>query len=157
MPTRRDFLKGLGGALGAVVLTSSCNSCGGGNRRSDSSIPNGYQFYRVLTTGDPLPGGNTLFAMPGAVMINNRSEVFVYGLDQADKNGFYELLMDFDRTKPSVLRTRKVIREGDVLQDSKIVDQVTSGDVNDLGSFAAAAENDGRPFGTVPGTREGRL
>jgi len=141
MATRRDFLKGLGGALGAVVLTSSCGSGGGSSSNNNTSlIPNGYRFFRVLTTGDPLPEGNTLFAMPGAAMINSRNELFVYGLDQADRSGFYELLLDFGGSRPAVLRARKVIREGDVLKDSKVVDQVTSGDVNDLGSFAAVVK-----------------
>lgn len=138
MVTRRDVLKGIGGALGSVILTSSCGRGGGGSSGTPTAaIPNGYRFFRIMSTGDQLPGGNTLMAMPGAAMVTARREIYFYGMDQTDANGFYELLVDFDAARPVVIRTRKVVREGDVLNDSKEVVQINAGDVNNQGSFAA--------------------
>lgn len=137
---RRDFMKLMGGALGGVALAS----CGG--RSSDEApiapIPNGYTFYKIASSGDPLPGGNTLGAIPGAVMLNSANEVHFYGIDQTNTNGFYELLIDFNGSRPVVVQTRKVVREGDVLKDSKVVSRVNMGDTNRHGSFAATIQTD---------------
>lgn len=140
MINRRDFMKLMGGALGAVTLTSC------GSRRSDDEpiapIPNGYTFYKIISSGDPLPGGNTLGAIPGTVMINSNNEIYFYGMDQSDTNGYYELTIDYNGSKPAVVKTRKVIREGDTLNDSKVVSKITMGDMNDHGSFAAVIHTD---------------
>ena len=52
---RREFLGTLGSALGGVTLI------GGGNflLGQSAALPSGYKFYRVLTTGQPLPIGKT--------------------------------------------------------------------------------------------------
>lgn len=142
MATRRDFIKGLGGALGAVVLTSSCGSGGGTAGSPPVPIPNGYRFFRIISSGDSLPGGNTLAAIPGVAMLNDRSEVYFYGSDQTEANGFYELLMDFSGSRPTLLQQRRVVREGDRLRDSKTVSQIQMADVNNRGSFAAILHTD---------------
>jgi hypothetical protein len=149
MPTtRRDFIKGLGGALGAVVLTSSCGSGGdGGGKTISPPIPNGYRFYKVKSTGDSLPAGNKLAAMPGAVMVNNRDEIFFYGADETHANGFYELLIDYGGSRPVILQERKVVREGDVLKDSKKVSKISTADINDGGSFATVLHTDDKLSG----------
>lgn len=138
---RRDFIKLLGGALGAVTLTS----CGGRSSSDEAPIapiPNGYTFYKVLSSGDDLPGGNTLGAIPGTVMINNMKEVYFYGMDQTNTNGFYEVQVDFGGSRPKVVQTRKVVREGDELKDKKVVSQINMGDMNNQGSFAATIQTD---------------
>lgn len=141
MVKRRDFIKLMGGALGSVALTSC-----GHDRYSDeppiAPIPNGYLFYRLISSGDTLPGGNTLGAIPGSVMINNAGEVYFYGMDQTETNGFYELLIDFNGSRPTVEQMRKVVREGDVLNDSKVVSQINMADTNRHGSFAATVLTD---------------
>lgn len=141
MVKRRDFLKLMGGSLGAVALTS----CGNGSHSNEppiAPIPNGYIFYKVLSSGASLPGGNTLGGIPGTVMLNNLNEIYFYGMDQTETNGFYELLIDFNGSRPTVAQTRKVVREGDVLNDSKVVSQINMADMNNHGSFAATVLTD---------------
>lgn len=145
---RRDFMKVLGGALGAVTLTTSCGSSGGGTVQSTvTPIPNGYRFFKIISSGAALPGGNTLSGIPGTVMLNDAHEVHFYGLDQTTANGFYELRMDFGGSRPTVTQLpRKVVREGDVLKDKKEVSRINMGDVNNQGSFAAVLQtNDNLP------------
>jgi len=142
---RRDFMKVLGGALGAVTLTSSCSDNGSGS--AVTPIPNGYRFFKIISSGAALPGGNTLSGIPGTVMLNDAQEVHFYGLDQTTANGFYELRMDFGGSRPTVTQPpRKVVREGDVLKDKKEVSRINMGDVNSQGSFAAILQtNDNLP------------
>lgn len=141
MIKRRDFIKLMGGALGAVALTS-CGNSGNSGEAPIAPIPNGYRFYKVVSSGDALPGGNTLGAIPGTVTINDMNEVYFYGLDQTKTNGFYEVQVDFDGSRPKVVKTRKVVREGDELKDKKVVSQVNMADTNDHGSFAATIQTD---------------
>ena len=141
MVKRRDFLKLMGGSLGAVAL-SSCGHGNHSNKPPIAPIPNGYIFYKVISSGASLPGGNTLGAIPGTVMINSNNEIYFYGMDQTDTNGYYELTVDYDGTKPTVVQVRKVVREGDSLNDSKVVSKIISGDMNDEGSFAAVIQAD---------------
>lgn len=139
MIKRRDFIKLMGAALGAVVLTS-CGDSQNSDEPPIAPIPNGYLFYKIISSGDPLPDGNVLGAIPGSVMINNAGEVYFYGMDQTETNGFYELLIDFNGSRPTVEQMRKVVREGDVLEDSKEVVQINMADTNRHGSFAATVQ-----------------
>ena len=141
MMKRRDFIKLMGGALGAVALTS-CGNNGSSDETPVAPIPNSYKFYKVVSSGAALPGGNTLGAIPGTVSINDRNEVYFYGLDQTDTNGFYEVQVDFGGSRPKVLQTRKVVREGDELKDKKVVSQINMADMNNHGSFAATIQTD---------------
>ncbi|MBU0970854.1 MAG: hypothetical protein KKC20_09420 [Proteobacteria bacterium] len=141
MIKRRDFIKLMGGALGAVALTS-CRDSESSDEPPIAPIPNGYIFYKIISSEDNLPDGNILDAIPGTVMLNDANEVFFYGVDQTDTNGFYELLMDFNGSRPTVERKRKVIREGDVLKDAKVVSQIKVADTNGLGSFATTVLTD---------------
>lgn len=75
-------------------------------------------------------------------MLNNLNEVYFYGNDQTETNGFYELLIDFNGSRPTVEQKRKVVREGDVLNDSKVVSRVNMADMNNHGSFAATVLTD---------------
>lgn len=140
MINRRDFIKLMGGALGGVAL-ASC-----GSRSSDEAqiapIPNGYAFYKVVSSGISLPGGHTLGAIPGTVMLNDRNEIYFYGMDETETNGYYELTIDYGGSRPKVETMRKVVREGDALNNSKTVSQITVGDTNSRGSFAAVLHTD---------------
>lgn len=93
-------MKLMGGALGGVAL-ASC-----GSRSSDEAqiapIPNGYAFYKVVSSGISLPGGHTLGAIPGAVMLNDRNEIYFYGMDETETNGYYELTIDYGGSRPKV-------------------------------------------------------
>lgn len=133
-------MKLMGGALGGVAL-ASC-----GSRSSDEAqiapIPNGYTFYKVVSSGTSLPGGHTLGGIPGTVSINDRNEVYFYGLDQTNTNGFYEVQVDFGGSRPQVVQTRKVVREGDELKDKKVVSRINMADMNNHGSFAATIQTD---------------
>jgi hypothetical protein len=65
---RRDFLRKLGTALGGVTLI------GGGSNLllGQTALPSGYRFYRVLTTGKPLPfGTNPVKTVGAAVMLGS--------------------------------------------------------------------------------------
>src|ERR1035437_4071892 len=137
MLKRRDFIKVLGGVIGAVTLTTSCGSRGNNDTSAVTPIPNGFRFFKIISSGAVLPGGNTLTGIPGTVMLNDANEVHFYGLDQTNANGFYELLMDYGGSRPTVTQTRKVVREGDVLNDKKEVSRINRGDINNQGSFAA--------------------
>lgn len=139
MINRRDFMKLMGGALGGVAL-ASCGNSGSSDETPVAPIPNGYTFYKLVSSGDPIPGGNTLGAIPGTVTINDRNEVYFYGLDQTNTNGFYEVQVDFDSSRPKVVQKRKVVREGDELKDKKVVSQINMADTNDHGSFAATIQ-----------------
>ena len=80
-PTRRDFLKAIGGTLAGVSLLAT------GRARSQAlgSLPSGYRFYRILTAGQ---GGNvgglpnTLGTMTGSVMmvspLSGAGQAYIY-------------------------------------------------------------------------------
>ena len=144
---RRDFMKVLGSALGAVTLATSCGKSGGSTAETNvTPIPNGYRFFKVISSGAALPGGNTLSSIPGTVMLNDANEIHFYGMDQYNANGFYELLMDYGGSRPVAQPPRKVVREGDILNDKKEVSRINMGDVNNQGSFAAILQtNDNLP------------
>jgi len=75
-------------------------------------------------------------------MLNDLNEIYFYGSDQTEANGFYELRMDFSGSRPTLLQQRRVVREGDRLRDSKTVTQIQMADVNNRGSFAAILHTD---------------
>jgi hypothetical protein len=67
-PTRRDFLKTIGGVLGGVSLLGHGSARG----QAIGSMPNGYKFYRVLTANEGGTIGilpNQLGNMTGSVMM----------------------------------------------------------------------------------------
>jgi hypothetical protein len=67
LDNRRDFLRKFGTSLGGVTLIG-----GGGSNLllGQTALPSGYRFYRVLTTGKPLPiGPNPVKTVGAAVML----------------------------------------------------------------------------------------
>lgn len=139
MQSRRDFMKILGVSLGSAVLAQACGS---DSKFSDPTIPNGYVYYRLVTSGDELPGtgGATLARIPGSVMINHVNEIYFYGVDSTGATGVYELKVDYSGLRPFVWQKRKVVREGDVLKDGAIVAAINSVDISYSGNFTAVVE-----------------
>ena len=133
MPNRRDFIKALGGALGAGMLTAA----GAGKLHSQttgSPLPSAYTFRELISTGGSLGSGLTLDLLPGPVMINEMGKVVFYARDTAGAMGLYEL----DLSDPN--QVRKVIRQGDALGD-KTLKIINSADSNHTGSIALLLVN----------------
>src|SRR5690348_7994953 len=80
-PTRRQFLLALGAALGGVVLSGAVDADAVGAQippgqgSGTASVPNGYAFYRVMTTESlvPWPGNpgkiNPIADLTGVVLM----------------------------------------------------------------------------------------
>lgn len=137
---RRDFLKGMGGALGGAILLS-CGSGGSGSDSGGLPVPSGYKFYKLYNTGDTLPDGSAAGDFPGQVMINDHSEIIFHARDDSDDavERVYELSMDYGGSKPSVESSRKIIGPGDVMNDGTEVGRVLIGSTNKLGYYATLA------------------
>jgi hypothetical protein len=135
MPSRRDFIKALGGALGAGILTAAGGRAGAPRPAgaAEPPLPSAYAYSRLITTGDALPGGRTLSFLPGPVMINETGKVVFYAEDSSGTMGVYEL----DISQPT--SQRKVVRAGDVLSDGNTVGHVYGMDTNANGSIAVLA------------------
>lgn len=134
MPNRRDFIKALGGALGAGMLTAA----GAGKVHSQTAgppLPSAYTFIKLLSTGDALSSGLTLDLLPGPVMVNATGKAVFYAKDSGGAMGLYEL----DINNPG--EVRKVTRQGDELSNGDIVDSIDSADSNHKGSIAVLAVN----------------
>ena len=133
MPTRRDFIKALGGALGAGLLTAA----GGRSPRPASAagppIPSAYSYRALISTGAALPGGQTLSFLPGPVMINDTGKVIFYAKDSSDVMGLYEV----DLNDPA--QVRKVARSGDTLADGKTLGHLYGMETNTHGTIAMLA------------------
>lgn len=144
--SRRDFLKIAGGVLGGVVL-AQYGGCSSGS--SDPPLPSGYRFYRVFTTGDPLPDIGEAIYLPPSVKISDSNQILFHagdGLNRQDNGlnmGLYELVMDYGSEAPKVEGRYKVVRVGDRLPDGKEVFQVSLADVNKHGSAAVRLHNKG--------------
>ncbi len=134
MPNRRDFIKALGGALGAGMLTAA----GAGKLHSQTTarpLPSAYTFSELISTGGSLGSGLTLDLLPGPVMLNGIGKVVFYAKDTAGAMGLYEL----DLSDPN--QVRKVTRQGDTLSNGDTVDSIDSADSNHKGSIAVLAVN----------------
>jgi hypothetical protein len=134
MPSRRDFIKALGGALGAGVLTAA-----GGSAMmpkpagaAEPPLPNAYEYIKLISTNEGLPGGQTLAFLPGPVMINDTGKVLFYAKDATETMGIYEK----DISSGAL---RKVVRSGDTLPDGTTVGHVYGMDTNGNGSVAVLA------------------
>lgn len=134
MPSRREFIKAMGGALGAGMLTAA-----GGNavmprvaNAAAPPLPNSYSYAKLISTGDGLPDGQTLSFLPGPVMINDTGKVVFYAKDASGTMGVYEIDI-------SGGGSRKVVRAGDALPDGTTVGHVYGMDTNQNGSIAVLA------------------
>ena len=138
---RREFLKLMTSGLGGVFLTA-CGSWsgdgGGGGDGGDAAlpVPNGYAFYPLISTGDALPTGTTASTLSPVLMINDNSEVLAHCVDSRGAHGVYEYSIGYTGAVPTVLQTRKILREGDILQDGVEADHFHVGSTNKYGNFA---------------------
>src|SRR5215469_1045031 len=132
---RRQFLGTLGTALGGVSLI------GGGNfLLGQTALPSGYKFYRVLTTGEPLPTAvNPVKTVGAAVMLGSYERPGVPG--QSDVLYFHgtpneqgregepqalfrcELSYNSGSGEPILTKVAIVVAQGDVLPNVSGVPQ----------------------------------
>jgi len=139
-PSRRDFLKLSGAALGCALLGSAygCGDGGdgeggGGNGGSDP-LPNGYLFYRIYSPGD-LGLFPEVAGLSPQVLLNERGQVFFSGQTEAGDFGFYALTLDLSGT-PKIGDARRILLEGTVGPDGRMIDTLTAVDVDDAGTVA---------------------
>ena len=134
MPSRREFIKALGGALGAGILTAAGGPVMTSRpaRAAGPPLPNAYSYLKLITTGEALPGGQTLSFLPGPVMINDTGKVVFYAKDANETMGVYEIDINS-------YGQRKVVRSGDTLPDGTTVGHVYGMDTNANGSISVLA------------------
>lgn len=134
--SRRDFIRMTGCVLGGVLLTG----CGGG---SGGSSPNGYRFYRLMTTGDTAGGGAramTIADFGGSVHISAGGVITFDAYDSSKRHGLFQLEVDFDRYTPLVIRQDTSLISGEVLNDLRVVRDFAAHDVDGLGNVAAIVQ-----------------
>lgn len=144
---RRDFLKLLGGAFGAVWLSG----CGGSDFSSPITgnsliLPTTYRLTPVFQSGTPLPGGSSVLVaaqgasnqdlpFPGGLLLNDQSQLFFHAVDNVGRLGIYRV--DLNSANPSAT-IAKVIRNGDVLPDGNTAVHHSCGDLNNNNDFLIA-------------------
>ena len=134
-PSRRDFLKLSGAALGCALLGSAygCGGDGGDNGGSDP-LPNGYLFYRIYSPGD-LGLFPEVAGLSPQVLLDERGHVFFSGQTAAGDFGFYALTLDLSGT-PKIGDGRRILLEGTAGPDGRIIDTLTAVDVDEDGAVA---------------------
>lgn len=139
-PSRRDFLKLTGSALGCALL-GSAYGCGGGGGGGDGKpptggvpLPNGYVFYRIYSPGD-LGLFPEIAGLSPQVLLDERGQVFFSGQTEAGDFGFYALALDLSGT-PTIGNGRRILLEGTAGPDGRIIDTLTAVDVDDDGTVA---------------------
>lgn len=134
-PSRRDFLKLTGTALGCALLGSAygCGDGGGGGGGGDP-LPNGYRFYRIYSPGD-LGLFPEVTGLSPQVLLNERGQVFFSGQTEAGDFGFYSLTLDLSDT-PRIGDARRILLEGTAGPDGRMIDTLTAVDVDDDGTVA---------------------
>jgi hypothetical protein len=139
---RRDFLKTLGMALGGAILSTGCGS--DGRIGTDSNpLPNGFRFFRLVSSGDTLPGGGSVSSLPGSVHINDQNEILFHAQAPDKTMGVYRLTMDYsDSFRPQVVEDVALVRDGDTLSDGFKVTHTYLCATNSRGSFAASVTRD---------------
>lgn len=137
-PSRRDFLKLSGAALGCALLGSTYGCSGsdfnGGGGGGNDPLPNGYVFYRIYSPGD-LGLFPEVAGLSPQVLLDERGQVFFSGQTAAGDFGFYALTLDLT-TVPRVGDGRRILLEGTAGPEGRIIDQLTSVDVDDDGTVA---------------------
>lgn len=133
-PSRRDFLKLSGTALGCALLGSAYGCGDGGGGGGSDPLPNGYRFYRIYSPGD-LGLFPEVTGLSPQVLLNERGQVFFSGQTEAGDFGFYSLTLDLADT-PRIGDARRILLEGTVGPDGRIIDTLTAVDVDDDGTVA---------------------
>ena len=118
-PSRRDFLKSIGGVLGGISVLGH----GFARGHAFGSMPNGYTFYRVLTANEGGTFGtvrNDLGNITSAVMMasplsgSGLGYVYIRGTTKSSPGspGVFAVVIDFDSTPPVVHKVWDVAVEG---------------------------------------------
>ncbi|HWG84769.1 MAG TPA: hypothetical protein VNT60_04735 [Deinococcales bacterium] len=148
MVNRRDFIRLAGAALGGTLITS----CGVNQADVQSAapgpqaqLPNGFQFFNMKDSGQPLPGG----ALPenyrlDAVIYDGASgSGAAYGAVGSDgRVGLYGAAFDLSGSTPRLAGEAVIIRTGDQL-DGKVVRGLDAFDSNLRGDLAIVVKTDG--------------
>lgn len=152
--TRREFVKGIGGALGGALLLggSGGRSAFGRGMSGAPLLPSGYIFYRVYTLGDDVFPFAPLTAITPGVMFSDSAQIIFHGNNAAGERGVYALAMDFTGPVPRVTGGNKIVEHGDILADGRLVDRIAAGDTNAAGSYATviSTANPGNVLGPPP-------
>lgn len=167
--TRREFLQALGAAVGGVVLTGAGAARSGaqippGQRPGTAVLPNGYVFYRLLSTESllPWPGNpgrtNPIADMTGVVLMAGATpRLFMHATlaptaipagipTDPPPNALLLAAMDYSG-RPAIANLRIVAYEGQLLNGNNIagaapellpvrVDRIGTGDTNRNGLYA---------------------
>ena len=156
---RRDFLKLVGGSACGLVM-ATCG--GGGGDDGGQSLPSGYEWYRLFSTGDNLPNGAEALFLPGSVKINDRGGVIFHAGDRTGFTGtglvmgVYELLLDYDGWEPISARFRQVVRQGDLLAGGREAAVVGLAGLNNQGAIACKLRLKDEPTESIYFERPGQ-
>lgn len=144
MIDRRNFLKMLG--LSAGALLTGCGGDGGGGGGAGGSegsfvVPNGYRFVPLMTSGEELSPRSTVYALTsgdrlpflGPVAINDLRHVAFHATDEEGRNGVYRV--DYE-TVGATSPVRTLLKEGDLLSDGTMIDEISPGCINNADACA---------------------
>ena len=162
-PTRREFLKQVGGALGGLAIAGGL----GANAGAQGAIPSGYKFYRVLTAND---GTNPVQSLSAAVMIggfntpgkNQTDVIYFHGTTtqqfrSGNPSALFLANINYQGTRPTITQLEVVVALGDKLSSVVGVDRAQlpivvgtlgTGSANSLGNYATAIAVE--DFGQAP-------
>lgn len=153
--SRRRFLQGTGGAVGGTILTlyggpvfAKKPGRGGGPRQTP---PNGYKFYRIITTGV----SNNFTDIGAAVMISSaQPHVYFHATNSSNLDGAFQLPVNYDSSGiPSAgFNAFPVLAQGSSIPASLLlgvpfeqtpvrVDRVGTGDTNANANFATTVQS----------------
>ncbi len=130
----------LGLAVGASL--TGCGGSGGTGQFPDSSpVPNAYRFVPLLTSGEALTQRAAVLArvsegqLPflGPVSVNDLRHVAFHAADQEGHNGVYRIGYE---TSGATSTVQLLLKEGDVLADGSVVEEISPGSVNNLDACA---------------------
>lgn len=151
--SRREFIRISSCALGGVILVG-CSDSGNGGSGGGRTIPNGYYFYRLKTSGQQVGTGSrslSIYDFGGSAHISE-SGVFTFdAIDVNGRQGLFQLHVDLAGRLPAILDERTSIISGDVLGDGREVQKCLRHDVNNQGNIAAVvrpANNSEKHYGS---------
>lgn len=99
-------------------------------------VANAYRFVPLASSGQTLPNNSAILAQAasddlpfmGGVMLNDRRHVCFHITDQLGRHGVYEV--DYEAGGQTTSPLKHIISEGDVLSDGTVVEDMSSGYLN---------------------------
>lgn len=156
MNNRRDFMKLLGGALGAGAAAGLAPGRTL-TALAASPMPSGYRFFRLVTTGMSLPGGRELQYLTGPTLINDRNQVLFAAQDTEGATGIYRYQLETDGYLFEVSAMEEMVREGDTLSDGEVVRAVFAAATNDQGGLGMLIQTEDSRLNAVYTLQDGQL